>query len=316
MAEIKTVLCPMDFSNISEQELQLAVQICETFGARLVLQHNIVSPPISLSTTWMWSETHLREEKEWESQTEHQIRQIFSKLPVSIKAEGKITHGSLDESILFLADEVPADLIIMGTHGRSSAEHVSTTERVLANTSCPVLATQEAGRDKIMPSLTAGGEAEIQEVLVPMDFTPYSLHALEYAYSLLDVLPVNLNLVHVEGIMAWDDVRNVPHLSNHRLQRLEDAEHRLRDLIPANLADRVKTHVSLGPSVDEICNFAEMVGSCLIIMGIHHKGIINKLLTGATSYGVLHKSKCPVWFIPEKARMRNRTRETVEALRR
>jgi hypothetical protein len=34
----------------------------------------------------------------------------------------------------------------------------------------------------------------------------------------------------------------------------------------------------------------------LIIMGVHPKGIIDKLPTGATSYGVLHKARCPVSF--------------------
>ncbi len=47
MIDIKTVLCPLDFSALSDQELRLAGQICERFGARMILQHNIDCMPPS-----------------------------------------------------------------------------------------------------------------------------------------------------------------------------------------------------------------------------------------------------------------------------
>src|SRR3990172_10268032 len=133
--KLRTVLCPVDFSKVSTKELWLAAQICERFAARLVVQHNIdYIPPIYLANAWMYSETHMYPEEEKEAQAERRLKEILEKLPPSIQFEGKITFGHLDESILHLARELPADLIIMGTHGSSGPEHVSHTDPVLSQT--------------------------------------------------------------------------------------------------------------------------------------------------------------------------------------
>jgi len=144
----------------------------------------------------------------------------------------------------------------------------------------------------------------------------HSLRTLEYAFGLMDLLPISLNLVHVEAPVVWDDVRNVTHerFSEHRRQRLQEAQEHLKSLIPDNLAQRVSLHTRLGPTVEEICNHANSVHASLIIMGVHPKGIVDKLLTGATSYGVLHKARCPVLYVPEKAAVHVETTETVQSM--
>ena len=122
MSEIKTVLCPVDFSPLSEVELNLAAQLCERFGARMILQHNIDDvPPVYLANAWMYSETHMYPEEEKEAQASLTLGAMLEKLSKSIKCEGKITFGRLEDSILQLAGQLPADLIVMGTHGASSA---------------------------------------------------------------------------------------------------------------------------------------------------------------------------------------------------
>jgi nucleotide-binding universal stress UspA family protein len=317
MLEIKTVLCPLDFSAISDRELQLAVQICDRFSARLIVQHDLESlAPAYLATHWIYSETHLHQEEDKEKRAERLLHAVFSKLPASVHVEGRLTRGPMDASILFLARDLHADLIVMATRGRSSMEHVSITERVLAQSPCPVLTTRDLGPDTIFPNLTGDVQSHKEQVLVPMDFTMHSLGTIEYAFRLMEVLPMTLNLVHVEGMITWRDVRSTPHtrLSEHRRHRLQEAQEHLRALVPDNLADRVNLHVRLGPTVQEICNYANTIHTSLIIMGIHPKGILDKLISGATSFGVLHKSRCPVWFVPERSRVGVAGKESVEVV--
>jgi nucleotide-binding universal stress UspA family protein len=100
MMDIKTVLCPVDFSTLSDRELRLAAQICERFGARMMVQHNIDDvPPVFLANAWMYSETHMYPEEEREAQASRLLKAAFEKLPKSIKYEGRITFGKLDECI-------------------------------------------------------------------------------------------------------------------------------------------------------------------------------------------------------------------------
>jgi universal stress protein A len=316
MLEIRTVLCPVDFSAVVNRELQLATQICHQFKARLVVQHDLESlPPTYLATHWMYSETHLHQKEDKEKAAERMLQEVFSKLPPSVRPEGRMTRGPLDVSILFLAKDLPADLIVMATHGKSTLEHVSVTERVIAQTPCPVLTIKDLGAETLLPDLSA--EAANQQVLVPLDFTMHSLRTLEYAFGLMDALPITLNLVHVEGAFTWNDIRNTPAegFSEHRRHRLQDAQEHLKSLIPANLIHRVNLHVRLGPTVEEICNYSNSVHASLIIMGVHHKGIIDKLLTGATSYGVLHRARCPVLYVPEKASTHVTAEENARAAR-
>jgi len=54
MSTIKTVLCPVDFSPLSERSVHLATEICRRTGAKLVLEHNLeCCPPASLGVGWM-----------------------------------------------------------------------------------------------------------------------------------------------------------------------------------------------------------------------------------------------------------------------
>ena len=94
MSEIRTVLCPVDFSSVSEYEVNLAAQLCERFGARLIVQHNIdLVPPVYLANSWMYSETYMYPEEEKEIKASRLLGALLDKLSKSIKCEGKLTFG-------------------------------------------------------------------------------------------------------------------------------------------------------------------------------------------------------------------------------
>lgn len=303
MKAIKTVLCPIDFSALSEQELRLASQVCERFGARMIVQHNIdYVPPIYLANAWMYSEEHLYPEEEKEAQANRRIKEVFTKLPPTIRFEGRITFGHLEECILHLARELPADLIVMGTHDPTSSQHVSHTDRVLIQAPCPVLTVRDKGRGLLFPDLKATEPVALQPALLPMDFSPHSLRALEYALSLMDELPIELHLLHVESPLALDDLRALAHkmhFEDQKQRRLAESLERLKTLVPARYLSQVKFEVRMGPVVERIISYAQEIQSTLILMGSHAKNVLDRMIFGANSQGVLHRSPCPVWLIPE-----------------
>ena len=125
----ETVLCPVDFSPLSERAFELAVAVCQKTGARLVLHHNLgTRPPNFLTVSWMWSEDHEAAEEELAASAPDRLEELFTRIPEGVEYEAKITRAPTDTALLYLADELPADLIIMGTHGVSDAEHQSLTE--------------------------------------------------------------------------------------------------------------------------------------------------------------------------------------------
>jgi len=61
---------------------------------------------------------------------------------MGVTAEGRVLEGRPDEAIVKAAEEAGADLIVMGSHGRTGLKKVllgSVVERVIGQTPCPVL---------------------------------------------------------------------------------------------------------------------------------------------------------------------------------
>ena len=139
--KIRTVLCPIDFTPLSDRAIALAVTLSRRFGARLVLEHNLdPRPPAFLSVTWMWSGDQASADTEKAHAAEDRLRVTLNGLPQDVAHEARLTRGPMDLGLAELARTLPADLLVMGSHGWSSAAHSSLTERLLEIAPCPVLA--------------------------------------------------------------------------------------------------------------------------------------------------------------------------------
>jgi universal stress protein A len=280
---IRTVLCPIDFSPLSEQAVDLAVAVCRRFGARLVLEHNLDSrPPAFVSVTWMWTEGHEPADEKKAREAEQKLRQLLSRLPTDLPREARLTRGPIDVGLLEVARLLPADLIVIGSHGWSRADHQSLTEKILDGAPCPVLTPTGNGNvDFLEP-------AEAIPALVPADFSAHSRAALRQALALLDRLPLTLHVVHVERPPAG-------------ARDPEGDRRRLEALVPEPLRSRVRFHVRAGEPSEQILEAARELGAKLIVMGCHPKSVLGRFFKGATARHVLHEAACPVWFEPASA---------------
>lgn len=299
MMKIKTVLCPTDFSPAAVRGSELAVQISRRFNSRLVYHYNMAMWTLSESVP----ESLLYLEQQQDAGTEARLRRLAETAPESLSTDYRITSGQTHASIVELAGDVDADLIVMGTNGRSGLDHLligSTTERVLMHSPVPVLTTKSIGRCSLFRAGEKGREQPETEVVVPIDFSGHSVDTLDYALRMAEDLPVVIHLLHIVEPISWDDVRgyshfNVPEFQRHRML---EASERLKGLLPDTVAKRAETHVRMGTVVEEIVGYSEMIQADLILMGAKHAGTLREAVFGATSYGVLRASRCPVWVIP------------------
>lgn len=295
MQTIETVLCPVDFSPISERTLRLAVEICQRTGARLVIEHNLEGqPPAYLGVGWMWSEEHQAQEPEEGKLAVKRLRKLFLEIPEGIEYEAKITRGPVDESLLHLAATLPAGLIVMGTHGPSSSEHRSLTEKIIIQAPCTVLTTGESYRPERVFGASSNTPEEMT-MLVPYDFTSRARACFETALAMARRMPHRIHLLHVSrpaGKMERAATSNT-------LARLQDD---LEALVPLELEHRVTTEVATGETVPTILEVADRVQALFILMPAHGKSAIKRFLFGTTTLGILHGADCPVWFMSAKAR--------------
>lgn len=293
MLQIQTILCPVDFSPLSDRTLQLAAALCERFGARLVLQHNLDSrPPGFLSVSWMWSEDHETDEEARAAAAPGRLRELLAGLPHDIQKEAKLTRGPLDRAVLEVAEVVAADLIVLGSHGWGDAGHQSMTEDLIRSAPCTVLTTNEDC------DLDHWLKQQIEEpvditLLVPVDLEAGSDEALAFVAS-MDTLPEKIHVMYVvEGVQKG--FREIA----------EQARKRLDEMIPESLSGRVCLDVRFGAIADSIVHAASQHDAHFIVMASHAKGIFSRLLIGDRAPIVLHGAPCPVWFVPVNRRWRD-----------
>jgi nucleotide-binding universal stress UspA family protein len=299
MLEIRTVLCPVDFTALNTREIQLAVEVCRSFGARLILHHNLDQAPLGPATSWMWHREH-RHGHTPEEKATTALREMLSGLPGGVQAEARLSSGMAAPAILQLEDQVEADLVVMATHGATTADHTSIAEQIVERSRCPVLVLHDGAESPLR--LSFGGRTRLVHVLVPTDLSPSSERAVRYAFDLSRLLSLRLHLLHVivPRKSAW--VETGVSMAGPQVREgapSEEARDRLAAMVPEDLTHRVDVHVKIGEPAEKIEELAGNLGVACIVMGAHARSFLRRLFTHDTSRELLHQAPCPVWFVPQ-----------------
>lgn len=282
---LRTVLCPIDFSDLSRQEVTIAVEVGRAFGARLVLHHNRAAIAPAMARKWDWDSTHVPEGYS-EAEAERRMKEVLATVPADVTVEGTVSTGPVGVVVLSLAERLPADLIVLGSHGWSTPDHVSVTERVVAQAPCPVL-TFTDGHDAVARFRLHGDEPV--DVVVPSDFSATAQHAVRYACALARVRPIRLEMLHVLGAAHGQSIEAV-----------EAAEERLRASVPEDLRASVSVRVRRGTPIHEILAHLEERRPAFAVVGEHARDVFRHLLTRDTTRAVVHAAPCPVWVVPAR----------------
>jgi nucleotide-binding universal stress UspA family protein len=135
---IHTILHPTGLSEESEAAFGLACSLARDHGARLVVLCVVPLPVILYGPPPEEYLDHL-----WE-----QLAQTQARDP-QVRIEHLLVEGDPATEILRTAAEVPCDLIVMGTHGRTGLTRLilgSVAEQVLRQAPCPVLTVKAPPR--------------------------------------------------------------------------------------------------------------------------------------------------------------------------
>jgi nucleotide-binding universal stress UspA family protein len=138
MLPIKTILCPTDFSERSDFAFKMASSLARDHGARLIVLH-VVPPPQTV--TYEGIPVLPPMPVDYKAQLEERLHQY---LPANtrVRTEVRLEEGFAATEIVRVAEETDADLIVMGTHGRTGLGRLllgSIAEEVLRRATCPVL---------------------------------------------------------------------------------------------------------------------------------------------------------------------------------
>jgi nucleotide-binding universal stress UspA family protein len=289
--QIQTVLCPVDFSPLEERELDVAVEVCRVFGARLVLHHNFAAAEPGFSRAWEWEKAnHHNGHDGGRREAERHMRALVDRVGRGLRAEALITTGPLGTVVVAVAEQIGADLIVLGSHGWSTQDHASVTERVIDTSPCPVLTFQERTAGRPPFRLRPGRDEEPARVVVPTDLSEASAAAVGYACALARAIPIRLDLMHVGSPSMAPEAIAAAQVSMDRM-------------IPPDLVDRVAAHVLTGRPVEAIASYLDATVPAFAILGEHAHGLFRRFFTRDTTRELVHRVECPVWVVPPRVRV-------------
>ena len=151
---MKTILVPIDFSDITPRILASAESLAKPLKARLVLVH-VISPSVIMTAYGFAPEDaalQFNEEKD-------RARRLIERHAAKLRDNGtevltELMEGSGIASILRATEEQDADMIVLGSHGHGALYEIlvgSTAKGVLQEARCPVLVIPPPGRSRPKP---------------------------------------------------------------------------------------------------------------------------------------------------------------------
>ena len=310
---IRTILVPVDFSEMSGSAIETAQGLGKRFGAVVHLVHvheyyypiGFMAPGAPVPMSMMASREVTG------AQIADRFRALARKhaIPTTncyVRNDIPVFNG-----VCKVARQINADLIVTPTHGYTGVTHFfegSHAERIVQHSPCPVLVARK--REKKPARISSNGKASggINTILVPVDFSQSSFEALEYAIEFAERVAAKIIVFHAVhlGYAFTADGYGMCDLSISIEAARKAAEDQVQEFARRAKFRGVKfeTAVKIAPPVSEICAFAEQRDVDLIITATHGRTGFKHLLLGSVAEQVVRHAHLSVLVVPSHPQMR------------
>lgn len=293
MTAMQRVLCPVDFSDGCRHGVDVAVALARGAGGRLTALHVLQPVPALVPFTDPLSHPPgLWTPEDIESVRKDVLRFVAGEGAGSgVPVEALCVEGNPAREILRTAEAVPADVIVMGTHGRSGFTRLllgSVTEKVLRHAPCPVLTVPPRA-----PESVPAGAKVFSTIVAAVDFSDSSQAALKRAVELARQYGATLTAVHI--------VEPVPTYAHSGIPGLDaDIEREAAHGYLRNLLERVapglaaREVVMIGHAATGVLQVAATEHADLVVAGVHGRNAMDLMFFGSTANRLVREAACPV----------------------
>lgn len=293
MPDIRRVLCPVDRSEPSARALGYAAAVASRHGASLLVVEVVDLPVAGLVGP---SNAGWRPDDAFRASVLASLETFAEQARLAgVAVETRVVEGPVVREIVAMAGELPADLVVVGTHGRSGVERFllgSVAERLLQHADWPVLT--------VPPGAAAPGAPPFTRVLCATDFSEASDAAFDHALfharsSRGEVIAAHVLEWPLGPVAGGDDAVSQLYRS------LEDeARSELVKLVDRATAAGVPCQmvIETGRPRHQVSAIAAARGADLICVGVTGRGAVPAALLGSTTSQVVRSAPCPVLTIP------------------
>lgn len=239
-----------------------------------------------------WLEEVLAHERSSAIETYERIKQTFGNADVAIHHE--IREGHPDETIVRTAEELAADLIVLGARGQTKVSRIllgSTSDYVATHAPCSVMvirSTQASDVDRPLRIAIGCDESEpAQAALAEFAEIPWGSGVEVHVVSVLCCLFGFFDEISLDS-QGGSNLETVKKMH----ARLNEAVKQLREAAPVAQPHLIEfEHVGEG-----LVQFVKDYDCDLIVVGETPQSYLGKMLLGSVSRFVLRHASCSVWI--------------------
>jgi nucleotide-binding universal stress UspA family protein len=277
-----TIVAATDFSPAGRHAAQRAVRLAHETGARVVLLHVVSGPLMEELRRWLGAtgEAGTRVLAQAQGQLEQAAQALAQHSHVAVQAH--VASGSVPQEVQRQAEACDAALVVVGVRGAGALRRLvlgSTAERLLRGAPRPLLVVRQAPHEPY------------RRVLVAVDFSPWSLPALQAARQ---VAPhAELHLLAAVSVPFEEKLRfagvDEATIALYRRQAHAEAQQRLHALAhDAGLRPgRWTPHVVEGDAWLRIVEQEQELDCDLVVLGRQGRSAAEDLLLGSVTRHVL-----------------------------
>jgi nucleotide-binding universal stress UspA family protein len=284
-----TVLIPIDGSEHAVRAAEHGLHVARQFDATV----HVVNVVDLQSAGGLFDAGGVAEEfvDRLEDEGRETVREIEELAEGSDDVRTAVLSGKPSDAILDYADERDADLVFVGTHGRTGLNRYiagSVTERIVRMADVPVLTVRATERSAV--------EDGYERILVPTDGSRCAAVAIDHALAIGDASDATihaLNVVDVGAVATSSDVAPATGTVNRLREQGEKATEEVAERAREAGLDAVTT-VTEGFPEKELLGYADENDLDLIAMGTHGRRGVDRVLLGSTTANTIRRAEMPV----------------------
>ena len=289
--KVSQILCPVDFSELSNLALKYAAAGAKAYGAKLIVLHAERFELPAYFTPGQIDEL-TRQLNAARGGAQDYLQQHALSILGPLANEISITFNVADthpvDAVLTAASKHGADLIVLGTHGRGGAKRLwlgSVSENVVRQAEVPVFVV----RQKQHEFIDGAAGPELKTILCPVNFSEVARSAIQVATSIAGQF--HARLIPMCVVEPGDQ------------RTLSEAETAMQ----AWLGEILTTPCALEPAsrqgraAEQIVALAHKTKADLVVLGAQHRGSAMGSMFGGTTDLVLRQAPVPVLVVPASA---------------
>jgi nucleotide-binding universal stress UspA family protein len=282
MTVLGPILAATDFSAPARHAAERAARLAHETGAALTLMHVLPNAPLLELRQWLGKEHAV--EQHLNDDAKRQLRSLASELKTHRHVEVRTinANGSVLDEISREAQAAGAALLVLGARGAGFMRRLvlgSTSERLLRRTARPLLVVRQTPREPY------------RRVLVAVDFSPWSAHAV--ALARLVAPHARLMLFSAFQVPFEEKLRfagvDAATIDHYRRQARAEATQRLHALAAASglKPGAWEPCIVEGDASLRIVEHEQEMDCDLVVLGKHGQSAAEELLLGSVSKHVL-----------------------------